>query len=375
VISEPALADADGADAVLTIDLAALAGNYRQLAARAEGAACAAVVKADAYGLGMAAAAPALWQAGARTFFVAQLAEAVPLRALLPEAEIGVLNGLALHDTAPFADHQLLPVLNSLGEIERWGRACTAREARLPAFLQIDTGMSRLGLPPDELGQLIARPDLLRPFPIRAVMSHLACADEAGHPKTAAQLALFRTLLAKLPPAPASLANSSGIHRGRDYHFDMVRPGCALYGVNPTPEADNPMRQVARLDSRVIQVRRVDSPATVGYGATHRFRGSAKIATIPVGYADGYQRVLGGRGQVSVAGATVPVVGRISMDLITIDVSALPEGAVEVGTPVRLLGAPGPSVNALAAAAGTIGYEILTGLGHRFARRYHGAGA
>jgi alanine racemase len=366
--------DPDRADAVLTIDLRAVAENYRRLARLAAPAACAAVVKADAYGLGAARVAPALWRAGARTFFVAQADEATALRGLLPGAEIAVLNGLAQHDPAEFAEHRLVPLLNTLEEIDRWAGFCAAAERPLPAMVHLDTGMSRLGLAAEETARLVAEPARLRAFPVRALISHLACADDRDHPKSAAQLALFRALLAKLPPAPASLANSSGIHRGRGYHFDLVRPGCALYGVNPTPEAANPMAEAVRLDSRVIQVRRVDSPATVGYGAAYRIRGSAKIATIPVGYADGYRRSLGGRGAVSVAGAAAPVVGRISMDLITIDVSDLPDEAVAPGTPVRLLGAPGPSVDAVAAAAGTIGYEILTGLGHRFARRYEEAG-
>ena len=361
------------ADAVLTIDLGAIADNFRRLAARVAPADCAAVVKADAYGLGADRVAPALWRAGARRFFVAQLAEAAALRPILPEAEIAVLNGLAGHLPADFAEHSLRPVLNTLGEIDRWGDFCTASGQRLPAFVHVDTGMSRLGLPADETARLAADPAVLRRFPLHGLISHLACADEAGHPKTAGQLARFEDLRQRLPPAPASLANSAGIHRGRAFHFDLVRPGCALYGVNPTPETANPMREVARLDSRVIQVRRVDSPETVGYGAVHRIRRSSKIATVPVGYADGYQRLLGGRGHVLVAGATVPVVGRVSMDLITIDISDLPDGVVGPGTSVRLMGAPAPSVDLLAKAADTIGYEILTGLGHRFARRYQEA--
>ena len=363
------------ADAVLTIDLGAIAGNFRRLAARAAPADCAAVVKADAYGLGVRRVAPALWRAGARLFFVAQLAEAVTLRSIVPQAEIAVLNGLAGHDPVDFAAYDLRPVLNALEEIDRWGNVCTARGRPLPAFVHIDTGMNRLGLPADEAARLAADPAALHRFPLRGLISHLACADEIGHPKTAEQLARFDALRRRLPAMPASLANSSGIHRGRAFHFDLVRPGCALYGVNPTPETINPMREAVRLDSRVAQVRRVDSSETVGYGAIYRLRRSSKIATVPVGYADGYRRLLGGRGHAVVAGASVPVVGRVSMDLVTLDVSDLPDDAVRPGTTVRLIGAPAPSVDMLAAAADTIGYEILTGLGRRFDRRYQEAPA
>ena len=365
--------DPCAADAVLTIDLSAITDNYRRLAALAEPARCAPVVKADAYGLGADQVAPALWRAGARLFFVAQLAEAVALRPLLPEAGIAVLNGLGPDRPAIFTDYGLYPVLNSLVEIDRWSEAAATHDQPLPAFIHVDTGMNRLGLPADETARLIATPDRLRGFPVSALISHLACADEAGHPKTSAQRTAFDAMRRQLPAMPASLANSAGMHRGQNYHYQLVRPGCALYGINPTPESANPMRPVARLDSRIVQVRRVDRPETVGYGAAYYLRRKSKIATIPVGYADGYRRLLGNRSVVSVAGATVPVVGRVSMDLITVDVSDLPDEAVGPGTPVRLLGTPGPSVDRLAHEADTIGYEILTGLGRRFARHYQGA--
>lgn len=362
------------AGAVLTIDLDALVANYRLLAGRAGGAECAAAVKADAYGIGMATAAPVLAEAGVRTFFVADLNEAVALRALLPNATIGVLNGLMPGCEADYRAHALLPVLNHLGEIDRWS-ALAAREGRpLPAFLHVDTGMNRLGLGPDELTRLTDAPERLTGIALQAIMSHLACADEAGHPMTAQQKDAFVAALAGLPAAAASLANSSGIFRGPEYHFDLVRPGCALYGINPTPETANPMRRVVQLAGKVLQVRTVDTPMTVGYGATHRVVRAAKIATIAVGYADGYLRSLSACGTVWLAGRPAPVVGRVSMDLITVDVTELPEDEVRPGMLAEVIG-DHRDPDQVAREAGTIGYEILTALGRRFARRTIGTGA
>ncbi len=362
------------AGAVLTIDLDALAANYRLLAGRAGGAECAAAVKADAYGTGLTTTAPVLAKAGARTFFVADLNEAMALRALLPDVAIGVFNGLMPGCEADYVAHDLLPVLNHLGEVERWS-ALAGRESRpLPAFLHIDTGMNRLGLGPDELAVLSDAPERLNGIALKAIMSHLACADEAGNPMTARQKDAFGAALSRLPKSPASLANSSGIFRGPEYHFDIVRPGCALYGINPTPETANPMRRVVHLAAQVLQVRNVDSPMTVGYGATHRIARAAKIATIAVGYADGYLRSLGACGRVWIAGKPAPVVGRVSMDLITVDVSELPEDEAQPGAMAEIIG-DDRDPDQIAREAGTIGYEILTALGRRYARRTIGAGA
>ncbi len=366
----PASDPAERAGAMLTIDLDAVAANWRLLRDRVGPARCSAVVKADAYGLGAARVAPALHAAGCETFVVAQLEEAVALRAVLPDAEILSLGGLPRGSAPEFAVRRIVPVLNHLGDIEVWTAFGRARGAALPAAVHIDTGMNRLGLGPDELDHLAAEPERLQGMAVRLWMTHLACA-EADTPMNAQQLGRFRLALARLPAAPASLANSSGIFLGPAYHFDLARPGCALYGVNPTPGEPNPMRQTVRLDARVLQVRTVDSPMTVGYGATHRVAGRGKIATIAVGYADGYPRTLSGRGNVFVGGVPAPVVGRISMDLITVDVTALPEGAAVPGALVELIG-PNRPVDTVADEAGTIGYEILTSLGPRYHRAYVG---
>ncbi|PWC52799.1 alanine racemase [Azospirillum sp. TSO22-1] len=363
------------AGALLTIDLDAVVANWTLLRDRVGGPArCAAVVKADAYGLGASRVAPALFAAGCRTFVVAQVEEAIALRAVLPaDAEVLSLGGLPPGSAAEFAAHGVTPVLNHLGDIEAWTAFCRERGEARPAVVHIDTGMNRLGLGPDELDCLIEQPERLTGMSVRLWMTHLACA-EADTPMNAQQLGRFRMALARLPAAPASLANSSSVFLGPAYHFDLVRPGCALYGVNPTPAAANPMRPTVRLDARVLQVRSVDTAMTVGYGATHRVAGKGKVATIAVGYADGYPRTLSGRGHVFVGGIPAPVVGRISMDLITVDVTALPEGAVAPGALVELIG-PNRPVDTVAEEAGTIGYEILTSLGRRYHRVHVGGTA
>ncbi|HYG85178.1 MAG TPA: alanine racemase [Azospirillum sp.] len=359
---------ADTAAAVLTVDLDAVVANWRMLRDRVAPGRCAAVVKADAYGLGAAGVAPALRAAGCKTFVVAQLEEAIALRAMVPDAEILSLGGLPAGGEADFAEHRILPVLNHLGEVDAWAAFGRARGAALPAVVHIDTGMNRLGLDSNELDRLAEEPGRLSGIDLRLWMTHLACA-EADTPMNAQQLGRFRMALARLPAAPASLANSSGIFLGSAYHFDLARPGCALYGVNPTPSVASPMRPTVRLDARILQVRDVDSPMTVGYGATHRVAGRGKIATIAVGYADGYLRSLSGRGAVFVGGVPAPVIGRISMDLTTVDVTGLPEGAAVPGALVELIG-PNRPVDVVAEQGGTIGYEILTSLGSRYHRIY-----
>ncbi|MCH8001964.1 MAG: alanine racemase [Proteobacteria bacterium] len=360
------------AGAILTIDLDAVADNYRRLCAELGAAACAAVVKADAYGLGMARVAPALARAGARTFFVAQLDEATALRAMFPvEVEIYVLNGLGAGPVAEFQAGRVHPVLNSLGEIDAWAAAARAEGRALPAAVHIDTGISRLGLPDDELEALAADRGRLAGIDLRYLLSHLACADRPEHPLNAEQLRRFRAARARLPDAPASLANSSGIFLGADYHLDLARPGVALYGVNPTPGQPNPMRQVVRLQGKILQVREIDASRTVGYGATHRAAGPTRIATVAVGYADGYLRSLSNRGSAWLGDRRVPVVGRVSMDLITLDVTGASAEAARPGAFVDLIGAD-LSTDEVAEAAGTIGYEILTSLGRRYHRVYRG---
>ncbi len=362
------------AAAILTVDLGALVANWTQLRDRVAPAECSAVVKADAYGLGVAHAVPALRAAGCRTFFVAQFEEALAVRAVAPDVRVLSLGGLPPGSESAFLDSGVWPVLNHLGEIAAWRAFAKAQGRALPAAIHLDTGMNRLGLGPDELDALADHPEWLDGIDLKYWMTHLACADDVESPMSAQQLGRFRTALARLPAAPASFTNSSGIFHGPSFHFDLARPGCALYGVNPTPHTANPMQGVIRLDARILQVRRIDAPMTVGYSAAHRVDGPTTIATIGVGYADGYLRALSGRGHVYADGIAAPIVGRVSMDLITVDVTGLPDHAIQPGGLLELIG-PSRPVDTVAAEAGTIGYEVLTSLGPRYHRVYRDAGS
>ncbi len=356
------------AGAVLEIDLGAIVANWRDLKARLGSAGCAAVVKADAYGLGAAQVAPALADAGAQQFFVAHLDEALELRPLLPaSAEVFVLNGLPAGAERIAAEARVTPVLNSLRQVAAWAELARQRSRPLAAALQVDSGMSRMGLPADELDRLVADPAQLDGIALRLVMSHLACAEDQAHPMNRAQLAAFEAARCRLPAAPASLANSSGVFLGPNFHFDLARPGAALYGLAPVKGAANPMRGAVRLLGRIVQVRDIPAGARVGYGAAWQAARPSRIATVAVGYADGYLRSLGQRATGFVGDTAVPLVGIVSMDSVTFDVTDAPQ-AVEGGL-VELIG-PRHPVDALAIEAGTIGYEILTGLGSRYARVY-----
>jgi alanine racemase len=345
--------------AVLHIDLAAIVANWRALAVSAAPGAVAGVVQV----------ARALHAAGCRHFFVAHLSEGMTLRAGLGAGPmIAVLDGFA-----PGADEGagLVPVLNSLGDVHAHAAAGSSAGRAQPALLHLDTGMARLGLDAGEQARLAADHSLLAGLDLLYVMSHLACADEPDHPLNAEQGARFARACARLPKLPRSFANSSGLFLGSDYASDLARPGCALYGINPTPGAANPMRQVVRLEAPILQIRDIPSGASVGYGASFVATRPSRIATIAVGYADGYLRCLSGQGVAAYRDMILPMVGRVSMDLITLDVTDAP--GVAPGDTVQLIGGAAPSPDDLAARAGTIGYEILTSIGDRY-RRDYGAG-
>lgn len=361
--------DASRAGARLTVDLGAIRDNYRLLAGMTTGA-CAAVMKADAYGLGMEQVAPALALEGCKTFFTAHLEEGIRLRQLVPEdCTIYVLHGAPPGSARDCFQYDLRPVLNDPGQIQEWRALARTLDRELPAAIQLDTGMSRMGLAPEDLLALAGDRDWLAGVRPTLVMSHLACADEPEHPMNDAQRRRFDELRALLPGVPASLANSSGVFLGADYHHDLLRPGAALYGINPQPGNPNPLKQAVSLHARVVQVRSVCEGAVVGYGAHHACTGEQRIATIAVGYADGWLRSLSGRGFAFVDGVQVPIAGRVSMDSITLDVTGIAPERVVPGAEVELMGDHQP-VDAVAALAGTIGYEVLTRLGGRFHRRY-----
>jgi len=360
---------ADRAGAILEIDLAAIAENWRLLAQRVKPATCAAVVKADAYGLGAGQVAPTLAAAGCRRFFVATVEEGIALRSVLPEsAEIAVLNGLLPRCAGDFTEFRLVPVLNDSGQITDW-RSAAARHGERTAMLHLDTGMARLGLTIREFGGLTD--ELLRPGPIRwrALISHLACPDEPRHPLNGIQLRRFAAARGRLSYVLASLAASSGIFLGPAFHYDFVRAGAALYGVNPRPGRPHPMHQVVRLKGRILQIREVDRGQSVGYGASHVMDAPGRLATVAVGYADGWLRSMSQRGSGHLGGRRVPLVGRVSMDLTVFDVSGVDPALARPGEFIDLLHED-YGVDAAAADAGTIGYEILTSLGRRYHRIY-----
>jgi alanine racemase len=366
----PAESEAGG---VLTVDLSAIEANWRSLLSRVSPAECSAVVKADAYGCGLEPVVRGLANAKCKTFFVAHLSEARRVRDAVPDSVVYVLNGIPPGSAPAFADAYARPVIGSLSELTEWDAFCRANNWRWGAALHFDTGMNRLGLTTDEAIALSTRVKGLD-HGITLVMSHLACADDPSHPLNDRQIQLFRELRMMYRGITASLANSSGIFLGPATHCDLVRPGLALYGSNPTPGAANPMRPVVGLKGRIIQVRHLLRGASVGYGATWTAPRTSRVAIISVGYGDGYPRAAdeGANAFAIVAGQRCPLVGRISMDSLAVDVTAVAEKDVKRGDFATLLGGE-IGVDDLARWSGTIGYEVLTRLGSRYARVY-GAG-
>lgn len=360
----------DSALGRLTIDLAAVAANH-DLIRRQIGAQCgiAGVVKANAYGTGMTRVASTLFQKGSRRFFVATPDEGFALRAALPLAEVAVLGGGLPYNTDAYLHAHIEPVLNSLHDIALWRDAARKVGKMLPAIIHLDTGMNRLGLSAAEGDALLKDPALLRGLDVIMVMSHFACADEKYHPLTDTQYEQFHRFAENFPNAKKSLANSSGLFRSKDYHYDLVRPGMAMYGLNPTPEIISPMKPVVSLEARIIQTRHVKTGDTIGYSATHTFKGAGLIATVGLGYADGFHRAHSGKAKLFWRGHPCPLVGRVSMDLVTVDLSNLPAPLPQPGDWLEVLG-PHQSADQLAEIAGTIGYEVLTNLSDRYQRIY-----
>jgi alanine racemase len=361
------------AGAVLTIDLGSIAANWRGLrdAGRATGRPvdCAAVLKADAYGTGARIVGPHLAAEGCKHFFVAHIDEGIALRAVLPGLPIYVLNGMLPDTEGDLIEHDLTPVLNHLGQLNAWRAAAQRFNRTLDAVIHLDTGLNRLGFNPEEAQVLVNERGRLRGLRLALIMSHLVAAEEQNNPVNGEQLSRFRTFVRSMPGAPTSLANSSGVFLGPDYHFDLLRPGAALYGINPLPDRANPMLPVVTLNARVLQVRRIDAFQTVGYGGAWRAARAGRVATIALGYADGYFRTLINRTYVQIAGHRVPVIGRISMDLTTIDVTDVPEELCQPGHTVEVIG-PHMTPDDLAEHARTNAYEIMTSLGRRYARVY-----
>lgn len=354
--------------AVLTIDVGAICDNWKAIKRRVGRAECGAVVKANAYGLGAERIAPALYTAGCRHFFVAHLDEAIALRPTIGrDAAVYVLHGPLPRTEAAFVEYGVIPVLNSLAQVTAWQALARRLDRTLPALLQVDTGMARLGLSPHDLGTLSER-DALRGIHVLFLMSHLVSAEESSLSINRLQLERFVGARSRFPNARATLANSSGIFLGVDYHFDLVRPGAALYGIAPIAGQNNVMRSVIRLQAKVIQVRTVDAGTPVGYGHRWTAHQRSSIATVAAGYADGYLRSFSNCGFAHIDGVRVPIVGAVSMDTLIVDVTDVPR-PIHEDTLVELAG-DNIGVDDLARAAGTIGYEVLTALGDRYERTY-----
>jgi alanine racemase len=342
-------------------DLSAIVLNYRHLQ-HLSSAEVGAVVKANAYGLGAIPISLALENAGCRTFFVARMQEGVDLRANGVKHTIYVLHGLSKGEEREFIEYNLIPVLNSLPQALLWHQYAISLSQKLQCIIHIDTGMNRLGMSSAEVSCTSDFDGL----DVRYIMSHLACADDPLHECNTKQLQKFQSYSHIFPKAKRSFSHSSGAFLSPDYHFDLLRPGAALYGLNPTPYTINPMKNVVSLFAKIMQISDVISDDFVGYGATYKTKAGTKIAVLPIGYSDGYNRHLSNKGFVVVNGSKAPVIGRVSMDLVTIDITGL---TCQVGDAVEIIGPHYPA-DAAAEAAGTIGYEILTSLSRLAERSY-----
>lgn len=364
----------------LTIDLRALIENWLSMGRLSGKARAAAVLKADAYGVGIEPVAEALYEAGARDFFVASVEEGVDLRPLVPDGRIYILAGMWPGNEQLFFDNGLVPIINSEEQLACFMAAISERGDH-PCVLHVDTGMNRLGLSVDEALALAGDPSRPASFSPILVMSHLACGDDPQSPLNRRQLESFRAVTAAFEGVESSLANSAGVHLGPDFHFDMTRPGIAVYGGEAVNGMANPMKPVVRAEARIIQIRTAKAGESASYGAAAMLEHDTRIATVAVGYADGYHRASGAGvplRQTNLAGASgfvaghrVPLLGRVTMDLSLFDITGLPEGAVRTGDYIELFG-ENILLDEAARSAGTIGYEFLTSLGGRYERLYIG---
>lgn len=362
----------------LSIDLKAVQNNYQFLSAKVSAhVICGASVKANAYGLGVAEISLALTDVGCRDFFVAHPSEAIALRAILGDLDHGdqsniyCLHGYQDSFFDEYYKNNITPILASLPQIKAWELLQEKYNEKVPALLHFDTGMNRLGLDPDETTYFLEHlDDFTASLNISYVLSHMACADEPDHPCNHRQRLMFEKIRntimhhRKTEGWQYSLANSSSIFLGEDYHYDMVRPGMALYGLNPAPYADNPMQSVVRLETPILQIRHLGKGEAIGYGATKVFKDQDRLlATVQIGYADGLPRCLGNVGVFFIDGKAVNIVGRVSMDLVILDITDHSNQNISAGTMVEIIGT-NQSVDDLARSANTIGYEILTSVGN-----------
>jgi alanine racemase len=358
----------------LAIDLGAIVANWKLLSAHADPVNCGAVVKANAYGLGDRRVVQSLLRAGCRQFFVAHVEEGATLKEGLgtawpQNASLHVLHGPDPGTEATCFAYGLTPVLNSLSQVNRWQDMAYSKGRTLPAAIQVDTGMARLGLAEKPFMQLMSEPQGLQGISPTLIMSHLASAEEPDNPVNENQLNRFKRLRQLLPGAAGCLANSSGIFLGRDYHFDLVRPGAALYGITPVVGQANPMRQVIQVQAQLIQWRSIEAGEGVGYNHTWVAERPARIGTVAIGYADGLLRSASNRAQLRLGSVTVPLIGRVSMDTVTVDLTNVPDHLLTAGAMLSVIDDE-QRIDTLALQAGTNAYEILTSLGSRFHRNY-----
>lgn len=356
---------------VLEIDLSKICANYKILSSIADKSEVAAVVKANSYGLGANKISKALVEEGCKNFFVASVSEAINLRKSVGAvANIFVLNGVFYNEAEEFAKHNLTPVLNHLSQVELWMDYTKKLGRKLTCVLHFDTGMCRLGMPSSEIAILVNKPEILENLKLEYIISHLSAAEEQNNPYNIEQLERFKGYLRYFPGVKASLSNSSGILLGRDYHFDLVRPGAGIYGINPNPLVPNIMHNVVKLSAPIIQLQRLTINSDVGYNRTFTTKRNTIVATLPIGYADGYSRTFSNCGIISIGGHVAPIIGRISMDLLTVDVTDIPEQEIFLGRMVELIN-DYCTIDTIAAIIGTNGYEILTLLSSpRFKRIY-----
>lgn len=368
------------ATCTLTIDHQALCENWRTLDKMSGSARTAAVIKANGYGLGLGEVGLSLAAAGCEVFFVATPDEGVRLRRLIKSREIFVFSGLNTRNAAAYAESNLIPVLNRFEDIAVWAEFWKLRGSRRPCALQIDTGMNRLGLCEADIQKLVGDKELLHSINIITVMSHLACGDEADHKMNGEQLARFKQYSALFGGCELSLANSAGIHLGSDYHFNLVRPGIALYGGECGLPGESASNVVATAKAGIVQIRTMQKGEVIGYGGTHVFAQDTKVALASIGYSDGYHRATSGSGTAlrdnkspgalgAIDAHKIPVLGRVSMDYTAFDVSDVPDAVLENASQIELFGDQ-IRLDDVARAAGTIGYEILTSLGQRYYRNH-----
>jgi alanine racemase len=370
-LKAPAIQDECGASARLTIDLKAVQDNWLKLASFGQGATCGAVVKANGYGLGYEAVMQALYEVGCRIFFIATIAEGEAARKVFPSAKLYVFDGIIKGGVDRLIAAQLEPVIGSLEELDDWLASGYQQEGKLKAALHFDTGMNRLGFSSAEAEKIAKK---IQGYAPSLIMSHFVNSQIADSPLNTKQISSFNHICQFFPGVPASMANSSAIFMREKPFYDVLRPGYALYGGNPTPFAPNPMRNALKLEARILTIRDLALGETVGYDALWTAKRPSRIATLGIGYADGIHiSASAGNTQIGgeayVAGVICPFIGRVSMDYLVIDITNTPHALLKRGDWVELLGDT-ITIDDLAKRSGVIGYEVLTRLGMRYARRY-----